>query len=79
MVGLVSAQQTAGLMAGLLYAPADLVLMMLAAVWIWRAPQSWDWTRRLDWPRAVAVTGLLLLALVVLATQTHNPFIYFIF
>jgi hypothetical protein len=45
----------------------------------WGAPQTWDWTRRLTWPRAAMALGCLALALVAMASQGYNPFIYFIF
>jgi len=74
-----AAPPTADLLAGVIYQPYYLAMMVLAAVIVWAAPQSWDWTRRLDLRKAVICLLLLGLALVALATQEFNPFIYFIF
>ena len=53
--------------------------LLLAAGIAWGAPQTWDWTRRITPPKAIACLALLLLALSAMATQGYNPFIYFIF
>lgn len=46
---------------------------------MWAGRQTWDWTQRLTLGKAVLCIALGWLALVVLATQEYNPFIYFIF
>ena len=51
----------------------------IAAIVTWAAPQSWDWTSRITAPRAVAMLGLFWASLLLLTTQSFNPFIYFIF
>jgi hypothetical protein len=33
----------------------------------------------MSWPKSAAALGLFLLALVAMASQGYNPFIYFIF
>ena len=68
----------------LLYAPCARFAYELARVETfpgvaWLAPQSWDFTRRIDAPRAAWAFGLLLVACAMLFAQTYNPFIYFIF
>jgi alginate O-acetyltransferase complex protein AlgI len=72
---------TAGsdLLAGLIYRPYFVVSFLAAAVVVWACPQTWDFTRRLTWPKAVWVAGLLLLSIALMETQAFNPFIYFIF
>jgi alginate O-acetyltransferase complex protein AlgI len=69
----------AGIVDGLIYQPYYLATFAIAAVVVWAAPQTWDWSRRLPGWKAAVVTGLLLLALLTLMTQAFNPFIYFIF
>ncbi len=64
---------------GLIYQPYYVWTFAIAAVVVWAAPQTWDWTRRLPGWKAILVTGLLWLALLTLMTQAFNPFIYFIF
>ena len=79
MLGLAPAGESARLLAGVMYQPYYLGTFAIAAVVAWAAPQTWDFTRRLTAPRAVAVLAALAAALIVLATQAYNPFIYFIF
>jgi hypothetical protein len=59
--------------------PFLLLTLMLAAFITWRAPQSIDWSAHLSTWRASTVACLLMLTLAWLATQSYNPFIYFIF
>jgi alginate O-acetyltransferase complex protein AlgI len=72
-------QDGAALLAGILYRPYYMVCLAVAALIAWGAPQAWDWTRRLSWPRALTCAGLFLAAVVAMETQGYNPFIYFIF
>ena len=67
------------MLAGFLYQPYYVVRTAAAAVVTWPCPQTWDWTRTLTSPKAVAVVALFVLASTVLMTQAYNPFIYFIF
>ena len=69
----------AELLGGILYQPYYLGVFGLAAAVTWLAPQTWDWSRTITWPKAVVVLVLFGLSLAVLATQAYNPFIYFIF
>jgi alginate O-acetyltransferase complex protein AlgI len=79
MFGLSAAQPGAGLVAGVIYQPYYLLTFALAALVVWAAPQTWDFTRRLTWPRTAFVLAVTLLAVLALTTQSYNPFIYFIF
>jgi len=79
MFGQADPQPGAALLGGILYTPYALLSLALAAAVTWGAPQTWDWTRRLTWPRATLALGCLALALVAMASQGYNPFIYFIF
>jgi len=79
MFGLAQAQPGAALVGGIVYTPYALVSLALAAAISWGAPQTWDWTRRLTWPRGALAMAGLALALVAMASQGYNPFIYFIF
>ena len=51
----------------------------IAALVVWAGKQTWDWTQRMTLPKTAACFALGWVALVVLATQEYNPFIYFIF
>ncbi len=79
MAGFGAAQEGAGLLAGIIYQPYYLLSFIIAGVVVWGCPQTWDFTRRMTWPKVVVVLGALLVSLVVLTTQEFNPFIYFIF
>ena len=67
------------LLSGMTHQPWLLGWLGVAAIVTWAAPQSWDWTRRITAPRAVAMLGLFWVSLLLLTTQSFNPFIYFIF
>jgi alginate O-acetyltransferase complex protein AlgI len=79
MLGAGDVHAAAGLLPGLVYQPYHLGTFLLAAVIVWSAPQTWDWTRTLTARKATVVLGLFVVSVVVLATQAYNPFIYFIF
>jgi alginate O-acetyltransferase complex protein AlgI len=69
----------APLVAGIVYQPYYLLTFAAAAVVTWTCPQTWDWSRTLTAPKAVAVAAAFVCAAVMLTTQAFNPFIYFIF
>ena len=79
MIGLTTARPEAALLGGVIHQPYYLGSFAVAALVVWAAPQTWDWTRRLTVPRLLSCLGLLWLALVAMETQGYNPFIYFIF
>jgi alginate O-acetyltransferase complex protein AlgI len=79
MLALRTPQDGAGLLAGIVYQPYYLGTFIVAAVIVWWAPQTWDWTRTLTPRKAAIILGLLAVSAAVLATQAYNPFIYFIF
>ncbi len=75
----IEGQPGAALISGIIYQPYYLLSVALAALVVWAGKQTWDWTQQLTLPKAAVCCGLGWLALVVLATQEYNPFIYFIF
>ncbi|HVX59894.1 MAG TPA: MBOAT family O-acyltransferase [Pirellulales bacterium] len=79
LLGLESPSPSTGLIAGIIYQPYYLVSLAAAAAVTWLAPQTWDFTRRITPLRAAFALGLFGLSLVMLTTQSYNPFIYFIF
>ena len=76
MFGLGALQEGAGLIGGLIYQPYYLLSMAVAAVLVWSAPQTWDFTRSLGWKKAVWCYALFLVSIAVLVTKAHSPFIY---
>ena len=79
MFGFGNARPAAALISGIIYQPYYVLALALAAAVVWAGRQTWDWTQQLTLPKAAVCCGLGWLALVVLATQEYNPFIYFIF
>ena len=79
MCGLAHAQPGASLLGGILFKPYYVLSFGMAALVVWGGVPTWDWTQRLTLPKAAACFALAWLALVILATQEYNPFIYFIF
>ncbi len=79
MLGAGTAAPAAGLIGGVLYRPYYLLSFLLAAGVVWAAPQTWDFTRRITWPKVVWILAVFTAAVAMLATQAFNPFIYFIF
>jgi alginate O-acetyltransferase complex protein AlgI len=79
MLGLNGIQPGAGLLDAVLLQPYYLGTFLVAGLVMWTCPQTWDFTRRITWPKVAGTAGALGASLVVLATQAYNPFIYFIF
>jgi alginate O-acetyltransferase complex protein AlgI len=79
MFGCGPTQDGQGLAAGLIYHPYYAIFFLIAAVVTWTCPQTWDYTRRLTWGKALYAAALLALSVAVMETQAFNPFIYFIF
>jgi alginate O-acetyltransferase complex protein AlgI len=79
LAGLAAGGPGSELLAGLLRSPYLILSLLVAALVVWGAPPSWTWTRELSPRRAAACGALAVAALVALATQKFNPFIYFIF
>lgn len=79
MFGAGPVQDGAYLIGGVIYQPYYVAIVLIAAAITWLAPQTWDFTRRLTWPKAAWCAAMLLLAVAVMTTQAFNPFIYFIF
>jgi len=79
LFGLARPGPEAGLLAGLTASPYLLLTFAISALVVWAAPQSWTWTRRIGPGKAVLAAAGLALAVVALATQEFNPFLYFLF
>jgi alginate O-acetyltransferase complex protein AlgI len=73
------AATAAALVGAVARAPYLLLTCAVAAVVVWAAPQTWDWTHRLSPARLATALALFGGALAAMETQGFNPFIYFIF
>lgn len=79
MFAVVDVPDSSLLLDGLLYTPYSLLAMAAAALVVWRAPQTWDWTRQMGPVKCATVIGVYVSAVAVLSMQSYNPFIYFNF
>lgn len=79
LFGLGTVQPGAGFLGDLLYQPLYVFVMIIAAIFAWFMPQTWDFTRTITWPKAAWCTFMLWISLSIMMTQAYNPFIYFIF
>jgi alginate O-acetyltransferase complex protein AlgI len=79
MLAIGEPQAGAGLLGGIVYQPYYVLTVLAAAIIVWSAPQTWDWTRRLTLPKAAVIATAFAMSIMVLATQSYNPFIYFFF
>jgi alginate O-acetyltransferase complex protein AlgI len=65
--------------AGPIYTRYHTAMFLLAALVVFGAPNTWAFTSRLTLPRAVAAVAMLGLSVLLMWTQTVNPFLYFQF
>ena len=79
MLGIGSPHDGGGLIGGVIYQPYFLLTLAAAAGFVWAAPQTWDFTRKITWPKVGWVMTAMTVAVIALTTQEFNPFIYFIF
>ncbi|MBI3893824.1 MAG: MBOAT family protein [Candidatus Wallbacteria bacterium] len=63
----------------LVYTPFHLIVFTVAALLVWTAPQSWDFTRDLSRPKMGFLLALLAMSVSMMWTQSSNPFLYFRF
>ncbi len=69
----------AGLIDAVILRPYYLGSFLIATCITWLAPQTWDWTRRLTLGKAALIMLLFWVAVLVMTSQSYNPFIYFNF
>jgi alginate O-acetyltransferase complex protein AlgI len=79
MFGLGHGSAASDLIAGFVFRPYYLLFFAFAVFAAWWLPQTWDFTRRITWPKAIFCAGTFVAALLVMVSKSYNPFIYFIF
>lgn len=79
MFSLITVPQTSLLVGGIVYQPYYVIVMVLSAIVVWAAPQSWDWSRELTVGKSCCLAGLMAISILLLTLQSYNPFIYFNF
>jgi alginate O-acetyltransferase complex protein AlgI len=79
LFGLSGADAAADAVAGALYTPYHLTVFAVAGLVVWAAPNTWAFTTRLTPARAAYGFAMLGVAVLMMWTQTVNPFLYFQF
>jgi len=79
MLGMGTPHESAALVGGIIYQPWYLMWLTIAAVLAFFGTQSWDFTKKLTPGKALLIAALFVISVVLLTTQSFNPFIYFIF
>jgi alginate O-acetyltransferase complex protein AlgI len=79
LFGAIPTTAAADAVAGVIYTPYHALMFVVAAVVVWGMPNTWAFTTRLSMGRAVGGMALLVLAVLMMWTQTINPFLYFQF
>jgi alginate O-acetyltransferase complex protein AlgI len=79
LFGFAEASSASDAVAAMLYTPYHAGLFVLSAVVVWAMPNTWAFTERLTVPRAASGFALLMAAVLLMWTQTVNPFLYFQF
>lgn len=79
LIGLGGDAHSTLLLRGVVFKPYYLATFFLCALIVWAAPRTWEWSRRITWPKAAIALTLFILSAVLLGMQSYNPFIYFIF
>ena len=79
LAGLGGAIPSGRMVEGIIFQPYYCGSFLLAAAITWCAPQTWDWTRHLTVGKALAIIAMLWIAVLVMTSQSYNPFIYFNF
>jgi alginate O-acetyltransferase complex protein AlgI len=65
--------------AAMMYTPYHATMFLLAALIVWKLPESWQFTANLSPARAAACMLMLATSILFMWTQTENPFLYFRF
>src|SRR6478609_7805452 len=79
LFGLSAVSEASDVVSGALYPPYYLGLFTVSAVVVFAMPNSWELTGRLSLPRIAFATTAMVLATLMMWTQTINPFLYFQF
>jgi len=80
MFGLAPASGASALLAADIYAPLNLVVMTLCAVFVFQRTQAHEWSLKPQtWTRPVLLLPLFVFSVLVMFSQAFNPFLYFQF
>jgi alginate O-acetyltransferase complex protein AlgI len=79
MLGLGADTAAAPLVGAAIYTPYHASMVFVAGLVSWFGIQTWDFTRRIGWPKIAIIFTLFFAAILLLVATSFHPFIYFIF
>jgi alginate O-acetyltransferase complex protein AlgI len=79
LIGLEPTSAAASLAAAGIHTPYHLFVFAICGLIVWGAPQTWNYTQRLTPARAALCLSAFVTSVMLLWTQTVNPFLYFQF
>ena len=79
LFGLGAPGEIAPLIAGIVWKPYLILMLLLAGLVAWFGPTTLSWTHRLTAPKAAWSLAVFWTSALMLSVQKFNPFIYFIF
>jgi alginate O-acetyltransferase complex protein AlgI len=79
MIGLGRSGAATLLLPALLYTHGTLLIMAVSAVVVAWPVQAHEWSKQITWPQAILVHPLFCASLLVMFSQSFNPFLYFQF
>jgi len=79
LFGLAATTVASDVPAGVMYTRYHTTIFVLAALLVWGAPTTWVFTERLSAPRVLGAIAALAVSILIMWTQTANPFLYFQF
>jgi alginate O-acetyltransferase complex protein AlgI len=79
MFGLSQATAASDTVAGAMYTRYHAAMFLLSIFVVWGLPNTWTFTTKLSFGRAASGLAVLVLAVLLMWTQTTNPFLYFQF
>jgi alginate O-acetyltransferase complex protein AlgI len=80
MLGFSPAGEVSGLLAAMVYTPYHLLILGICAVLVFQPMQAHDWALApVTWGRTAVAVPLFVFALMVMYSQSFNPFLYFQF
>jgi alginate O-acetyltransferase complex protein AlgI len=62
-----------------IYTRGNVLIMIICAVLTFQPLQAFDWAGAITWPKALVLTALFCVSIMVMSTQSFNSFLYFQF
>ncbi len=79
MLFISDASAAAPLLHSVIFKPADIFWMLICAFFVWQPFQALDWSRKLTPARMLVSLFVLIFSVMMMFSQSFNPFLYFQF